>query len=97
MEVSEREWEQLWAKVNLLEQRLGDANTISARLEEQMRYSILDRQALHVAILKLDSAVDSLQKTVSRFEGGWKVMIGIASGVGFLFALLASWVPLLRK
>jgi hypothetical protein len=96
MDVSEREWEQLWAKVNLLEARLGDSQVIIARLEEQLRRSSGDRAELLSIVATLNSNLTSMQTTFNKFDGGWKVMIGVASGVGFIFALVVQLLSFFR-
>ena len=82
MEPSEREWQQLWARLDLLGERLGDDRERLVRLEQQFIESAKDTADMRHAADIYQAQLLSIDKEITRYKAGWRVLVAIGTIVG---------------
>lgn len=92
MEISEREWQQLWARLDITERRQGDHIERMARAEERITEAIKDVAELHGKIGEMEKSITVLTTTISKAQGGWSILLLIAGALGFMISISIDWV-----
>ena len=82
MERSEREWQQLWTRLDVLDARLGDDRERITRLETQLIESVKDTADMRHAADIYQAQLLNIDKEITRYKAGWRALVAIGTIVG---------------